>query len=72
MIKYHYTYVIMNLINRMRYIGVRSCSCLPEEDNSYMGSSVYLKSDIIEYRQDSFVKQILGYHTSIGFGFRFV
>ena len=36
---YHYTYIITNTTNQMKYIGVRSCSCLPENDSDYMGSS---------------------------------
>jgi len=39
--KYHYTYQIQNLKpidGRTFYIGVRSCSCLPEEDTDYWGS----------------------------------
>jgi len=29
---YHYTYRITNVKNGMKYIGVHSCNCLPEED----------------------------------------
>ena len=29
---YHYTYLITNIENGMKYIGVHSCDCLPEED----------------------------------------
>jgi len=35
---YHYTYVIKNITNGMKYIGSRSCKCNPSEDK-YMGSS---------------------------------
>lgn len=34
----HYTYLI-TYQNGMKYMGVRSCKCLPEEDVKYFGSS---------------------------------
>jgi hypothetical protein len=34
----HYTYII-NYPSGMKYIGVRSCKALPEEDTQYLGSS---------------------------------
>lgn len=37
----HYTYLLQSRTSDMMYIGVRSCECLPEEDN-YWGSSKYL------------------------------
>lgn len=54
--KYHYTYVILNLVTKVRYIGVRSCDCLPEQDTSYMGSSKLLTEDIKKYPINSFIK----------------
>ena len=36
----HYTYLITYTTGK-KYIGVRSCKCLPEEDTNYIGSSKY-------------------------------
>jgi len=58
---YHYTYLITNLnpsTTEKYYIGVRSCSCLPENDN-YMGSSSLLKEDITKIGIESFEKVII-------------
>ncbi len=35
---YHYTYILLDPESNMKYIGMRSCKCKPEED-TYMGSS---------------------------------
>lgn len=50
---YHYTYLI-TYIDGKKYMGVRSCDCLPEDDSKYLGSSKYtptkdkvLRKDII-------------------------
>jgi len=42
--KYHYTYIITNKKNRIKYGGVHSCNCLPIKDIGieYFGSSKYL------------------------------
>ena len=56
---YHYTYLITNTNTQMKYIGVRSCSCLPENDLDYMGSSKIL-SEAMQETPESFVKTILG------------
>ncbi len=39
--KYHYTYRILNIVNLMEYIGVRSCKIKPEDDigTKYFSSS---------------------------------
>ena len=42
----------------MKYIGVRSCKCNPNEDN-YWSSSKYLKEDIVNIGVNNFEKQIL-------------
>lgn len=42
---YHYTYLIKSKTNKMKYIGVRSCKCRPEDDD-YWGSSKHLPKDI--------------------------
>lgn len=55
---YHYTYLIQHRTTDMRYIGKRSCKCLPEEDTSYWGSSKHLPKDI----QKDHVKIILRKH----------
>ena len=41
----HYTYLLQSKTDDMMYIGVRSCKCLPEEDN-YWGSSKHLPKDV--------------------------
>lgn len=41
----HYTYLIKHKYSEMKYIGVRSCECNPEDDN-YWGSSNYLPEDV--------------------------
>ena len=46
----HYTYLIVYQ-NNMRYIGVRSCKCLPEEDTKYIGSSKITPNDQIAFKQ---------------------
>ena len=35
---YHYTYILLDPESKMKYIGMRSSKCKPEED-TYMGSS---------------------------------
>ena len=41
----HYTYEI-EFENGMKYIGVRSCRCLPEKDTSYLGSSKVIPPEL--------------------------
>jgi hypothetical protein len=55
---YHYTYLITNTTNQMKYIGVRSCSCLPENDDGYMGSSKILDEDM-GIEPEAFTKTII-------------
>lgn len=57
---YHYVYRITNNIGKIKkyYIGVRSCKCLPEDD-SYMGSSKVLSSDIESMGKHNFKKEII-------------
>ena len=55
---YHYTYIITNTTNQMKYIGVRSCSCLPENDSDYMGSSKSLDEAMNE-TPEAFTKIII-------------
>lgn len=57
--KYHYVYEITNIYNGMRYIGARSCNCLPKDDIKYISSSKYLKKAIKEEGLDHFNKLIL-------------
>jgi hypothetical protein len=57
----HYTYQITNNENHLKYIGVRSCSSLPENDDYYMGSSK--NSEMImelEEHPEYFTKEIIG------------
>jgi len=56
---YHYTYLITNTTNQMQYIGVRSCSCLPENDSDYMGSSKTL-DETMAVEPEAFTKTIIG------------
>ncbi len=42
----------------MKYIGVRSCNCLPENDSDYMGSSKILNK-AMEVEPEAFTKTII-------------
>lgn len=55
---YHYTYLITNTTNQMKYIGVRSCSVLPENDSDYMGSSKSL-DEAMNNTPEAFTKIII-------------
>jgi hypothetical protein len=55
---YHYTYLITNTNTQMKYIGVRSCSCLPKNDSDYMGSSKPL-DEAMKVEPEAFTKTIL-------------
>ena len=55
---YHYTYLITNTTNQMKYIGVRSCNCLPENDDDYMGSSKLL-DEVMNETPEYFTKTII-------------
>jgi uncharacterized cupin superfamily protein len=46
---YHYTYLITNIENGMKYIGVRSCSCLPQDD---IGKIYTSSSHDIKFKQE--------------------
>jgi group I intron endonuclease len=56
--RFHYTYLISNLVNGKQYIGDRSCDCFPESD-PYLGSGVYLKQAQGKYGKENFKKEIL-------------
>jgi hypothetical protein len=57
--KYHYVYITVNLITGGKYVGDRSCDCLPEEDN-YLGSGRPLFKDALnKYGKENFRKRIL-------------
>ncbi len=55
---YHYTYIIVNKNTQMKYIGVRSCSCLPENDDGYMSSSKILIEEL-QKNPKAFTKTII-------------
>jgi hypothetical protein len=55
----HYTYIITNTINNMKYIGVRSCKGEYCEDTLYMGSSKRVAEAIEELGADKFKKELL-------------
>ena len=57
-ITYHYTYIIVNKNTQMKYIGVRSCNCLPENDFDYMGSSNIL-IEALQKTPEAFTKKII-------------
>lgn len=60
--KYHYVYKITNnnpTDQRKYYIGVRSSIVPPEEDTTYMSSSVFLKEAFKEIGYKQFSKEIL-------------
>ena len=54
---FHYTYLITNTNTQMKYIGVRSCTCLPENDG-YMGSSKIL-GEALNKNPEYFTKTII-------------
>lgn len=56
---YHYTYLIKSKTNKMKYIGVRSCTCKPEDDE-YWSSSKHLPKDV----KSTHKKRILKIHPS--------
>jgi len=56
--KYHYTYILIERNTGMRYIGVRSCDCIPKEDN-YWGSSKHLPNGYRGDLTDTFDKVIV-------------
>lgn len=43
----HYTY-LLQFTNGQKYIGVRSCKCIPKEDSKYLGSSKYTANLVLE------------------------
>jgi group I intron endonuclease len=55
---FHYTYLITNTNTQMKYIGVRSCNCLPENDDGYMGSSKIL-GEAMQETPEVFTKTII-------------
>lgn len=57
--QFHYAYEITNVNNGMKYIGSRSCACLPCMDTKYMSSSKTLKKAIEEAENAHFVKIVL-------------
>jgi hypothetical protein len=63
-IRYHYVYLITNSnieddLTPIFYIGVRSSTCKPHEDDEYFGSSKYLNEDIDIFGIEHFNKKIL-------------
>ena len=56
---YHYCYLTTNLVNGMKYFGVRSAECPPEEDHKYMGTGTKILAAIKEHGKKSFSKEVL-------------
>lgn len=54
---YGYIYLIINLINNMKYIGQKTGS--PDESKLYFGSGLHLKRAIKKYGKENFKKEIL-------------
>lgn len=51
--KYHYTYRITNIKERMYYYGVRSCDCLPKEDIGIEYFSSFKKKEFIKDQKEN-------------------
>jgi len=58
-VKKYYLYLITNLVNGNIYVGKRTCNCIPEKDNKYIGSSKLLKLAVKKYGIENFRKEIL-------------
>lgn len=56
--KYHYVYIVTNLINNKKYVGKRTCSCKIEDDN-YLGSGILISRAISKYGEENFKKEII-------------
>lgn len=52
---YHYTYLI-TYTDGKKYMGVRSCKCLPEDDYKYLGSSKHTPSKSCVIKKDILAK----------------
>lgn len=61
---YHYTYIIVNIENNMKYIGARSCKHHPTQDVRYMSSSENVKAEIKRLGISAFRKDILAIWSS--------
>ena len=51
--KYHYTYRITNIKERMYYYGVHSCNCLPKEDIGVKYFSSSKKKEFIKDQKEN-------------------
>lgn len=58
MARYHYTYRITHVPTGRFYVGIRSCSCTPEQD-PYMGSGVIIKRLLESHPASEFLKTII-------------
>lgn len=56
--KHHYVYKITHIPTNRFYVGVRSCSCVPEQD-SYMGSGVVIKRLLDSHPREEFTKLVI-------------
>ena len=54
--KYHYTYIITNLVNDKQYVGDHSTNNL---EDGYMGSGKKLNEEKLKYGKENFKRKIL-------------
>ena len=57
---YHYTYIIKHKYSSMKYIGSRTCVCLPKDDILYWSSSKHLPKNVSTTHK----KRVLGAFSS--------
>ena len=55
----HYLYRIVHIPSNRKYIGIRSCECMPKEDTRYRGSGVVMLRLLNVHPEEEFVKMIL-------------
>lgn len=55
--RFNYVYITTNLVNNKQYIGDHSCDDLQKD--KYLGSGLYLKRALNEYKIENFKKEIL-------------
>ena len=56
---YHYCYLTTNNTNGMKYFGVRSSECHPDQDGKYLGTGTKITAAIKEFGKGNFSKEVL-------------